>query len=123
MDDHVLRAQIHLKAALNFAHQAAVKNDQVHELMHNARHEADIASRQAVIYFAMKNRTPMRNRGRVLPSFWYVPGGVKDYLSDKSIDAWDFDSHIPKLNLIQRSLPIFYLPLRPASLCRLNDFI
>ena len=124
MDDYAFQAQIHLKSALNFAHEASIKNDQVHELMHNARLESDIASRNATIYFEKMSTTPIRAKAKrhVLPSFWYVPGGAKDYLSDKSISAWDFDSHVPKMHILQRSMNLIHYPLR-YNISKLNDFI
>ena len=126
MDDLALQSEVHLQSALQFAHNAAAKNQDVHSYLHAARVEADLASRQAAIYFSKKRGTfsgPLKAKLRkVLPSFWYVPGGLKSYLAEKSIDPWDFDSHVPRFDTLQQS-SISYIPLPNRVYCGFNDFI
>ena len=118
MDDVALQTDIHMQAMSDFSHHAQVNNQKVFNLLHASRHESDLASRETAKYFEAKAEAKPRG---VLPAIWYVPGGVKDYLNNTTSDPWDFDSHIPKLDVIDRCMYIGALPAA-FRLCA-NNFI
>lgn len=118
MDNVTLQTDVHMQAMSDFGHRAQVSNQNVWNLLHAARHEADLASRETSKYFEEKAETPHRE---VLPSFWYVPGGVKDYLNNTRSDPWNFDAHIPRLDVIGRCMSVNNLPF--ATRLGINNFI
>jgi len=107
-----LQGDIHLQSALQFNHQGEVNSQAADSFLHEARYQADIASRETAKYFGFKSRRASMRRKKVLPSFWYVPNGIKAYLDEPNIDPWDFDSHLPRFDIMQRSMSLTYLPIR-----------